>query len=170
MSRQEGRKIKGDRSDHSIYIWLALVAGLIIAFGLAWRTNSAAAAVAQAPKSYPAPASLDSLGRYLRPIALTSARRPAEATELFVRPDYYAQPDRGDWPDDGVRAPSGPARPRWVVSAILLTDAQRMAVVNDSVVVVGSTLPGGARIVEIQSDRVVLQESGGVRRVISLNR
>ena len=45
-----------------------------------------------------------------------------------------------------------------------------MAVVNDSVVVVGSTLPGGARILEIQSDRVVLQESGGARRVVSLNR
>lgn len=169
MSLREGRKIKGDRSDQSIYIWLALVAGLIIAFGFAWRTNSAAAAVAQAPKSYPAPATLDSLGRYLRPIALTAARRPAEATELFVREDYYAQPNRGEW-EDVARAPSGPARPRWVVSAILLTDAQRMAVVNDSVVVVGSTLPGGARIVEIQSDRVVLQESGGVRRVISLNR
>lgn len=170
MNPREGRKIKGDRSDQSNYIWLALVAGSIIAFGLAWRTNSAAAAVARAPTSYPAPAALDSLGRYVRPIALTSARRPAEAAELFVREDYYAQPDREEWTDDAARAPSGPVRPRWVVSAILLTDAQRMAVVNDSVVVVGSTLPGGARIVEIQSDRVVLQESGGVRRVISLNR
>lgn len=160
----------GDRPDQSNYIWLALVAGLIIAFGVAWRTNSAAAAVAQAPKSYPAPAALDSLRRYLQPIALTSARRPAEATELFIRQDYYAQPDRAEFTDNGARAPSGPTRPRWVVSAILLTDAQKMAVVNDSVVVVGSTLPGGARIVEIQSDRVVLQESGGVRRVISLNR
>lgn len=143
---------------------------MIVAFGAAWRANSAAAAVVQAPKNYPTPAALDSLARYLRPVALTAARRPAEAAELFVREDYYARPDRADWTDDGARAPSGPVRPRWVVSAILLTDAQRMAVVNDSVVVVGSTLPGGARIVEIQSDRVVLQEAGGARRVVSLNR
>ncbi|MGI8619663.1 MAG: hypothetical protein ACR2L6_11345 [Gemmatimonadaceae bacterium] len=143
---------------------------MIIAFGVAWRTNSAAAAVVKVPRSYLAPAALDSLGRYLRPIALTSARTPAEAVELFAREEYYAQPERAERMDDGVRLPAGPVRPRWVVSAILLTDAQRMAVVNDSVVVVGSTLPGGARIVEIQSDRVVLQESGGVRRVISLNR
>lgn len=139
---------------------------MIVAFGVAWRANSAAAALVNAPKSYTAPATLDSLSRYLRPIALTAARQPARAAELFAREDYYAQPERAE---RGYEAPSGPARPRWVVSAILLTDAQRMAVVNDSVVVVGSTLPGGARIVEIQSDRVVLQE-GGVRRVVSLNR
>ncbi|MBA3578876.1 MAG: hypothetical protein H0W42_02725 [Gemmatimonadaceae bacterium] len=146
---------------------------MIIAFGGAWRANSAAATVVKAPKSYIAPAALDSLGRYLRPIALTSGRRPAEAAELFAREDYYAQPERAERRFAGPSAragPAGPARPRWVVSAILLTDAQRMAVVNDSVVVVGSTLPGGARIVEILSDRVVLQESGGGRRIISLNR
>jgi len=143
---------------------------VIIAFGGAWRANSAAATVVKAPKSYIAPAALDSLGRYLRPIALTSARRPAEAAELFAREDYYVQPERAERSFAGPSAPAGPARPRWVVSAILLTDARRMAVVNDSVVVVGSTLPGGARIVEILSDRVVLQESGGGRRIISLNR
>lgn len=144
---------------------------MIVAFGGAWRANAAAAAVVRAPKSYVAPSSLDSLGRYLRPIALTAARGPGQAAELFVRDDYYAQPaPRERSPGGSSSAPSGPVRPRWVVSAILLMDARRMAVVNDSVVVVGSTLPGGARIVEIQSDRVVLQESGGARRVVSLNR
>lgn len=159
--------------DHSNYIWLAVAAGVIVAFGAAWRTNAAAAAVVRAPKSYIAPSALDSLGRYLRPIALTAARGPGQAAELFVRDDYYAQPaprERSSGGLSGSSAPSGPARPRWVVSAILLMDARRMAVVNDSVVVVGSTLPGGARILEIESDRVVLQESGGVRRVVSLNR
>lgn len=139
---------------------------MIVAFGVAWRVNWAAAAVARAPKSYIAPATLASLEQYLRPMALTPPR-PAAAAELFAREDYYAQPPRAE---RGSAAPSGPGRPRWVVSAILLTDARRMAVVNDSVVVVGSGLPGGARVVEIQSDRVVLQEPGGVRRVISLNR
>lgn len=117
-----------------------------------------------------APSALDSLGRYLRPIALTSARGPAESAELFVREDYYAQPAARGRSSGSSSVPAAPGRARWVVSAILLTDAQRMAVVNDSVVVVGSPLPGGARVVEIQSDRVVLQESGGVRRVVSLNR
>jgi hypothetical protein len=143
---------------------------VIVAFGAAWRANAAAAAVVRAPKSYIAPRALDSLGRYLRPIALTSARGPGQAAELFVRDDYYALPAQRERSPGEASVPAGAARPRWVVSAILLTDAQRMAVVNDSVVVVGSTLPGGGRIVEIQSDRVVLQESGGVRRVISLNR
>jgi type II secretory pathway component PulC len=124
----------------------------------------------RAPKAYIAPSSLDSLGRYLRPIALTSPRGQQQEAELFVRDDYYVQPTQGERRTSEPSAASGPSRPRWVVSAILLTDAQRMAVVNDSVVVVGSTLPGGARIIEIESDRVVLQESGGARRVVSLNR
>lgn len=140
---------------------------MIIAFGVAWRANSAAAAVVKAPKSYLAPSALDSLGRYLRPIALTAARRPAEPAELFVREDYYARPAPSAQGDSPAARSAGP---RWVVSAILLTDAQRMAVVNDSVVVVGSSLPGRVRVLEIHSDRVVLQESGGGRRVISLNR
>ena len=169
ISLQEGRKIKGDSSDHSNYIWLAVAAGVIVAFGAAWRANSAAAAVVAAPTSYLAPAALDSLGRYLRPVALTAARRPAESAELFAREDYLAQPAGAEREDRGPVTPAAPGA-RWVVSAILLMDAQRMAVVNDSVVVVGSTLPGGARVVEIESDRVVLQESGGSRRVISLNR
>lgn len=143
---------------------------MIVAFGGAWRANAAAAAVVRSPKSYIAPSALDSLGRYLRPIAPTAARGPGQAAELFVREDYYARPAPRERSSGGSSATGGPARPRWVVSAILLTDARRMAVVNDSVVVPGSMLPGGARIVEIQSDRVVLQESGGVRRVVSLNR
>lgn len=97
-----------------------------------------------------------------------TARRQAEPAELFAREDFYVQPRESG--DDEPAVAAGPAKPRWVVSAILLTDAQRMAVVNDSVVVVGSSLPGGARIMEIQSDRVVLQEAGGGRRIISLNR
>lgn len=143
---------------------------MIVAFGVAWRANAAAAAVVRAPRSYIAPSALDSLGRYLRPIALTAARGPGQAAELFVRDDYYAQPAPRERSSGGSSAPSGAARPRWVVSAIALTDARGWAVVNDSVVVVGSTLPGGARVVEIQLDRVVLQERGGARRVISLNR
>lgn len=153
--------------DRSNYIWLAIVAGVIIAFGTAWRVNSAAAAVAKAPTNYIAPAALDSLGRYLRPVAPTSARASAEPAELFAREDYYALP-RGSELSDG--AATGDAVERWVVSAILVTDARRMAIVNNSVVLVGSTLAGGARVVDIQPDRVVLQIAGSGRRVISLNR
>jgi len=146
-----------------------LAAGAIIAFGGAWRANSAAAAVVKRPTSYIAPDALDSLSRYLRPVALTSAQASTEPAELFAREDYYVQPQGVGDVSDAVPA-RGAAVARWVVSAILVTDAQRMAIVNNAVVQVGAELPGGARVVEIQSDRVVLQESGGGRREISLNR
>lgn len=131
--------------------------------------NSAAAAVAKAPTSYIAPATLDSLARYLRPVALTSDRARTEPAELFAREDFYAQPREFGAMNDGALVPDSPVQ-GWVVSAILVTDVQRMAIVNNSVVVVGSTLAGGAQVVDIQPDRVVLQVAGSGRRVISLNR
>ncbi len=143
---------------------------MIIAFGVAWRVNSTAATLVSASQSYPDPAALDSLGPYLRPLALTSTRTGAP-NELIASEEYFGPP-RDYSPDFGV-APSAPRpapRAQWTVSAILMTDLRRMAVVNDSVVVVGSTMPGGARVVAIESSHVVLQESGGRRRTISLNR
>lgn len=143
---------------------------MIIAFGTAWRVNSAAAGIVAAPSSYPDPAALDSLGPYLRPMSLTSTRSGAP-NELVIPDEYLAQPrDYGQDYGPAASEPSPAPRARWSVSAILLTDLRRMAVVNDSVVVVGATLPGGARVVAIESDHVVLQESGGRRRTISLNR
>lgn len=142
---------------------------MIIAFGVAWRVNAAAAAVVKAPRNYMTPATFDSLGRYLRPVMVTAGRRTREPVELFAREDYYAQPDVGAGFGGDVRSVA-PAAPRWVVSAIMITDEQRMAIVNNVVVQEGSSLSGGARVIEIQSDRVVLQEAGGKRSMVPLNR
>lgn len=163
-----GRTINSDISGKTGYLSLALALLLIIASGVAWRVASTASEVVGSPTSYPARSGWDSLAPYLRPMTLTSSRTDVGTMDVLTGSDYYAAP--------GARAPSfgGPpprsTRPRWVVSAILLTDTRRMAVVNDSVVVLGSMVPGGARVVAIESDHVVLQESGGARRVISLNR
>ncbi|HUR92381.1 MAG TPA: hypothetical protein VMY38_06885 [Gemmatimonadaceae bacterium] len=141
-----------------------------MAFGVAWRVTSTASAFVQVPKVYRSAVELDSLGKYLRPMLLTATRTGTDPSELLTSNEYFgsapsASIDYGDAP-----ARRASTRPRWVVSAILLTEARRMAVLNDSVVLVGALLPGGARVVAIESDHVVLQESGGARRVVSLNR
>jgi hypothetical protein len=63
---------------------------------------------------------------------------------------------------------SGPAIQRWVVSTIMITENRRVAVINGVLANVGTTLPGGARVLAIEPDHVVLAEAGGARREISV--
>ena len=148
---------------------LAVALVLIIAFGVAWRVTSTASQFVQVPKTYPSATSLDSLAKYLRPMVLTANRTGTQPSELLSSNEYFGPaPSTGGYDQPSARPAA--ARPRWVVSAILMTELRRMAVLNDSVVLVGSLLPGGARVVAIESDHVVLQESGGSTRKVSLNR
>lgn len=143
---------------------------MIIAFGVGWRVTSTTSEAVNVAKSYPAPAALDSLGRYLRPMTLTSSETGTASADLLSTDVYFGPPGASGPNSGGEAPPRAASRPRWIVSAILLTDARRMAVLNDSVVVVGSMTSGGARVIAIESDHVVLQESGGARRVVPLNR
>lgn len=141
---------------------------VIVAFGVGWKVTSTASEAVAVAKGYPAPAALDSLGRYLRPMTLTTSEAGTEPADLLSANEYFG-PSGAPEPDNGGAATPRAGRPRWIVSAILLTDARRMAVLNDSVVVVGSVAAGGGRVVAIESNHVVLQEPGGARRIVPLN-
>lgn len=163
--------IDRDNSDKTGYIWLVLAAILIMSFGVGWRITSTAAGAVSVSSKFPAPATFDSLGRYLRPMPATAGRTGTEPADFFSTTEYFAPRGRSGSDDGAPSTASRPGtRPRWVVSAILLTELRKLAVLNDSVVVLGSLLPGGARVIAIESDHVVLQESSGARRVISMNR
>ena len=60
-----------------------------------------------------------------------------------------------------------PSSPRFVVNAIIVSPKRRVAIVNGRRVGVGSSL-GGATVVAIEQDQVVL-ESGGKRITAGLN-
>jgi hypothetical protein len=130
------------------------VAGIMMA-GVSRIFTNAAAAQLQAHRTA-TPPQLESLALYLKPIA---AAPPAPLVEPFVPPRYED--------DEPVEAPTGsPGRPGWTVSAILISDVRRVAVVNEELVTIGSRTAGGARIVAIEPDHVVLTEPGGARRVV----
>lgn len=67
-------------------------------------------------------------------------------------------------PEPRLSRPAGIPAPRWVVSAIMITETRRVAIVNDSLVGVGAAVGKGATVTAIEPDRVILLESGGVRR------
>lgn len=71
-------------------------------------------------------------------------------------------------PGEGGPTVNAPRRTRQL-TAILIADEQPVAVIDGSVVKVGDTLPDGARITAIRSDRVSIIERTGQHRSLTLS-
>ena len=69
--------------------------------------------------------------------------------------------------DTTARAPKV-EEAKWRVSAILIGGAQRAAIINDVLVRVGDTLPGGTKLTSVEQDRVVLTESNGTAHTVAV--
>lgn len=65
--------------------------------------------------------------------------------------------------------PGATARGR-SLTAILVADERRVAVIDDETVTVGATLPDGARVAAILPDRVWVVEKNGRRHMLTLTR
>ena len=119
-------------------------------------------------RRWPAADRLETLGAYLsppqgsRPIIPETALSPDDFADY--EPVYEPEVVAGDPPAEAV----APPQPSWRVSAILVADNRRVAIVNDSAVAVGDPLPGGARVIEIELDFVVLRAADGARTVLRL--
>ena len=117
--------------------------------------------------SLPTPAELDSLRGYV-----VRSTPTAQATKPTLRPivmggsDPFAKVAR--WETPKYSTETGPAPARWVVSTIMITDNRRVAVVNGVLASPGTVLPGGARVLVIEPDHVVLAEINGTRHEISV--
>jgi hypothetical protein len=119
---------------------------------------------------WPNPEHLDSLSVYLSPVRPRGAAGFGFDEESFDDP---FEPPRSR-PAAAPPAPAiaaGPshapaARPRHalVVSAILISDVRRVAVIDNALFAVGDRLPGGARVAAIEKDRVVVVQPDGMRR------
>lgn len=67
---------------------------------------------------------------------------------------------------EAAAAPEAPAS--LAVSAILVANGRRVAVVNEAIVTIGDRLPGGARVSAIERDHVVVSAPDGSRRTLSI--
>ena len=107
-------------------------------------------------------AELEILSPYLARQPLPQRFVPAPLDAVWSESQTIRMAPRGGTTDQ-FRATGVPVV-RWTVSAIMITESRRVAVVNDSLVSVGASVGGGATIAAIDPDRVILLESGGVRR------
>ncbi len=120
--------------------------------------------------SLPSSRELDSLRGYVlrtQPVAqppIPAAGMLASGTDPFANVSVSEAPSYV-----GASAPAAGPRPvRWIVSTIMITENRRVAVINGVLATAGSVLPGGARVLAIEPDHVVLAESGGARREVSV--
>lgn len=114
-------------------------------------------------RRWPDPERLDTLSAFLQ---APQGARPI-IPETALRTEDFAE----DEPVEVIGAIERPGEeqlPAWRVSAILVAENRRVAIVNDSAVSVGDPLPGGARVVEIELDFVVLRAASGARTVLRL--
>lgn len=147
---------------------LAIATALVLTAGAARWALSQTGAQSLPSASLPTVEELDSLRRYVKrstplPLPVSSMAVAAEGGDGFAGPPRLADPV---YPDVvvGPAQPTAPAAPRWVVSTIMITDTRRVAVLNGALVTPGQTLSGGARVITIDPDRVVLAEANGARR------
>lgn len=116
----------------------------------------------------PSQVELDSLSRYLTPMAdsLAASRDTVNAAAFEGDPFEPPAPVHVAPAPRSAVAPA-PA-PDWVLSAIFITASRRAAVVNDVLVNIGDRLPGGARVSAIERDHVVIIEPSGTQRRLTL--
>lgn len=155
-----------------IHSWFAIGAAAILAIGfVGWRNVSAAAARGVgAPVPNPG---LSHLTTYATPLADTFAasRASAEPVEL-PRDPFGALPmprvvvRQAGTPTSEV--PRVPETTKWHVSATLIVGTKRAAIINDVLLNVGDTLPGGVTLTSVERDRVVLTDSKGAAHTVAV--
>lgn len=113
------------------------------------------------PGPWPSAAELDTLARYLDPAAPAPALDDYAAF-LPAAPRPLPRPAR-------VGEPVAEAPPMsWRLTAVLIAGDRPVAILNDQHVRPGDALEGGARVVSIARDHVVVREPNGARRTVWL--
>lgn len=122
----------------------------------------------------PSAEELDSLKGYLVPQAVmgvpqiaSSIGVPLDEPDPFTSANLVAPLDSASAALAALARRVAP-RDRYVVTAILISSDNRVAVINETLVRIGSTLPGGYRVTAIENDHVEIVGSTGVRRVLAI--
>lgn len=151
------------------------LAAIGLAAGNAVRTSFEGAATTAG--AWPRTGELDSLSGYLQAVEDSQTPRIEIARTRLEGGTVPALDGPPVWDELGpleapveARQPRAPApeRPVRRLSAILITGSQRVAIVDDREVRPGDRLPGGAEVVGIDADQVVVRERDGARTVLRL--
>jgi hypothetical protein len=150
----------------ALEMW-ALIIPILLAAGAAKMIANAARMKVFPSSALPSPQELDSLrGFVVRRSEPALSRSPTPGV-VYAGSDPLSSQGRATVSNYVVQenlsaAQSRPAR--WIVSTIMITDSRRVAVVDGALVSAGSALPGGARVISVEPDHVVIEDAHGLRR------
>jgi hypothetical protein len=160
---------------HRVHGWLGVAAAVILLVGiLGWRAlgggaNQAASAAVPNP-------GLSHLTPFAGGVSDSMLAAPVDES-VTLRRDPFASRTAAPAPRLGFDVTGATmdtttrpkiVEPKWHVSAILIGGAQRAAIINDVLVRVGDTLPGGTKLTSVEQDRVVLTESNGTAHTVAV--
>lgn len=157
------------RSSEILLRFGAIVIPVILVAGAARRALKPAPDAPAVAAGIPTAEELDSLSKYLK--VSPAQGIPELATAARVQPDLFDPFASADFVQIEEPGPAGPVpqvRDRYVVTAILISRNKRVAVIDDALVGVGSVLPGGVRVVGIESNHVAIVGPSGTRRMLTL--
>lgn len=150
------------------------IGATIVVTALSLKLSSDLKTKPVAGEQWPSPAMLDSLRPFVRPvdrevqdIASFGYDQLSEHDPFEGEPSYMPIADPEPAPSR-VEAPV-PQRARPTVTAILITGDQKVAVIDNALVRIGSILPDGARVVGIERDHVQIVSRDGGRMSLRLN-
>jgi hypothetical protein len=140
--------LKG-RSDLKPEVWvIALAAALIAAVGGRWLSLAGA--------SSPEPL-IANLGRFASLASYFVATKEVMAEEPSLATASWPNPfDRPSYTLARAPATAGAGR----VTAILISENRRLAIIGDRIVGVGDLLPGAGRVEAIEAGQVILRRDG----------
>ncbi len=156
------------RSNETLLRFGAIVLPMVLVAAAAHSALKPQANGVAVPSGIPTAEEFASLGKYLRAVpaqgvpVLTSAERVrADSYDPFFSADLLASAPV-------VSGPIAPVRDRYVVTAILISRDKRVAVIDESLVSVGSVLAGGIRVIAIENDHVEIVGPSGTRRMLTI--
>jgi hypothetical protein len=154
------------------HLWNAALFLAAAAIALAAEHLSAASDVR--PSGTPAPAASPEIAPFVTPLAGGTAL-PSFAQTIAVDPFEGGRRIVQSAVASGLTTPTVPsaptARPREgrQLTAILIADERRVAVIDEATVKVGDVLRDGARVSAIQADRVWVVEKDGRWQMLTLS-
>lgn len=152
--------------------WASSAATAILAVGfIGWRGVQTAPGAATALASSPA---LSNLEPFATPLSDTIVIRLDDEKPVSIRRDpFSAFPAprlaiRQQATPRDTSSPSGARPAAWNVSATLMVGSKRAAIINDVLLGIGDSLPGGVTLTSVERDRVVLTDSKGTAHTVAV--
>ena len=161
--------------DH-VHRWLAVVVlAIAITAFLGWRSLGSASSprAGPSPNSLPSP-QLTQLMPYSQPLGNTVGLLHVGHDNIDLPRDPFgrqvvqqASQNSGGEPSSNANR-SGRVGGPWRVTATMIAGARRAAVINDMLIYVGDSLPGGGKLTSVERDRVIVTEPNGTSHVVAV--